>query len=592
MKEKINEIYEKINGEYSGKRAKDIAIQISKFHRIQVSPWFNEAILYCKNLLKNYGIKSFIHKFPSDGRKKYFTMNSFKKWNCKRGILYIKEPINKKIADFEEMKLRVIPRSGKVKGIFDVVYYDGGKQDLKNKIILTSNQEFIKEEFLKENKIKGVIFFGMNEIEGVRKKEDLMDALQYVSFWPVNENKFFGFIISPREGEELKKILIKNKKLKVYAEIDSEFKDGEIEVLEIFFKGKLEEEVWGIAHLCHPSPFINDNASGASSILELAITFKKLFENKILEKPLRGIRFLLLPEMTGTYAYLKYRENELNKIKGAINLDMVGEDQEKCKSTFCLIKEPLLIRSYISYLSEIIFEYIEDNLRKKVTEYSGGSDHYILIDPTIGIPCVMLGQWPDKFYHTSFDNEDKISEESLNFSGSFAGTLLYYIASLKDEDVEKIAEKMNFLFNKKIYEMKIKEENPLKEKLYYLSYRNALNSLKIFKKDFEPQKFLKEIKVYKIDFEKKGKILKRNFKAPLYFKALLKKMDNKEKEWFQKNLKEKKHLRGILELFLYYVNGKRSFNEICEIIKIETGEDESLFLKKFYKILEKYKFLI
>ena len=605
MKEKINEIYEKINSEYSGKRAKDIAVQISKFHRIQISPWFSEAIFYCKNLLKKYGIKSFIHEFPSDGKKKYFTMNSFKMWNCKKGILYLKEPINKKIADFDEMKLNVIPRSGKVKGIFDVVYYDGGKKDLKNKIILTSNQEFIKEEFLKENKVKGVIFFGMNEIEGVREKGDLMDALQYVSFWPVNENKFFGFIISPKKGEELKKILIKNKKLKVYVEIDSEFKDGKIEVLDIFFEGKLDEEVWGIAHLCHPSPFINDNASGCGAILELSITFKKLFENKILGKPLRSIRFLLLPEMTGTYAYLKYREKELDKIKGAINLDMVGEDQEKCKSTFCLIKEPLLIRSYISYLGEMIFEYIEEKkaktfyesdyipyLRKKVTEYSGGSDHYILIDPTIGIPCVMLGQWPDKFYHTSFDDEDKISEESLKFSGSFAGTLLYYIASLNDEDIEKIAEKMNFLFNKKIYEMKIKEENPLKEKLYYLSHRNALNSLKIFKKDFEPQKFLKEIGDYKIDFERKGKILKRTFKAPLYFKTLFKKMDDKEIEWIQKNLKEKKHLRHFLELFIYYIDGKRSFNEICEIIRIETGKDENLFLKKIYKILEKYKFLI
>lgn len=603
MKEKIIKIYEKIKEEYSGKRAKDIAINISKFHRIQVSPWFSDAINYCKKLLKEKGVKSYIHKFPSDGKIKYFTMKSFKEWNCKKGILYLEKPFKMKISDFDEMKLSVIPRSGSVKGIFDLVDYDGGKRNLKNKVILISNSEFLKEEFLRENKVKGVIFYGMNEIEGVRKKEDLMDALQYVSFWPEKQNKFFGFIISPRKGEELKNIIKKNKEVKVFVYIESEFKNGYIEVLDIFFPGKKDEEVWGIAHLCHPSPFVNDNASGAGSILELAISFKNLFNNKILEKPLRGIRFLLLPEMTGTYAYLKLKEKEIHKVKGCINLDMVGENQEKCKSSFCLIKEPYLIRSYISYLGEIIFEYIQDgyktfyesdyipSLRKKITDYSGGSDHYILIDPTIGIYSIMLGQWPDKFYHTSFDDEDKISEESMKFAGCFAGTLIYYIASLNKEEIEEIAEKMDFIFKKNIYEMKIREENSLKEKLLYLSYKNALNSLKIFKKDFDLQKFIKKNFENVSLTKKRDEIPKRNFKAPLYLKSLTKKMKKEEKEWFEKNLKKKKYLRHILELFIYYIDGKRNFSEICEIIKIETGKNETSFIKKFYNILKKYKFL-
>ncbi len=604
MKEEIIKIYERIKGEYSGKRAKEIAIQISKFHRIQVSSWFSNAIYYCKNLLKEKGIRSYIHKFPSDGKRKYFTMKSFKEWNCKKGILYLEKPFRKKIADFDEMKLSVIPRSGSVKGFFDLVHYDGGKKDLKNKVILISKNEFLKEEFLKENKVKGVIFYGMSEIENVRKKEDLMDALQYVSFWPEIENKFFGFIISPRKGEELKKILLKNKKVKVFAHIESEFKNGYIEVLDIFFPGKKDEEVWGIAHLCHPSPFVNDNASGAGAIIELSILFKNLFDNKILEKPLRGIRFLLLPEMTGTYAYLKSIEKEIYKVKGCINLDMVGEDQEKCKSSFCLIKEPFLIRTYISYLGELIFEYIQNGyktfyesdyiprLKGKITEYSGGSDHYILIDPTIGIPSIMLGQWPDKFYHTSFDYEDKISEESMRFAGCFAGTLIYYIASLKEK--EEIAKRMEFIFKKNIYEMKIREENFEKEKILYLSYKNALNSLKLFKKDFDAEKFIKEIEGEFKEFpsiKKKGEIPKRNFKAPLYFKSLIKKMKKNEKEWFEKSLKKKKYLRGLLELFIYYIDGKKDLSEICEIIKIETGKNETAFLKKFYNILKKYKFL-
>ena len=45
--------------------------------------------------------------------------------------------------------------------------------------------------------------------------------------------------------------------------------------------------------------------------------------------------------------------------------------------------------------------------------YSGGSDHAVLIDPAIGVPCPMLIQWPDRFYHSSLDTPDKTDPASL-----------------------------------------------------------------------------------------------------------------------------------------------------------------------------------
>ena len=35
--------------------------------------------------------------------------------------------------------------------------------------------------------------------------------------------------------------------------------------------------------------------------------------------------------------------------------------------------------------------------------YSGGSDHALWLDPGIGVPCPLLIQWPDRFYHSSLD---------------------------------------------------------------------------------------------------------------------------------------------------------------------------------------------
>lgn len=599
MKDRVKKIYEKIKEEYSGRRAKELSILLSKFHRIQISPWFTDAVDFCSDFLKKTGINFKIHKLPSDGKKSYFTMKSFKKWNCKKGILFLEKPYRKKIADFDEIKLRVIPRSGPVKGFYDLVLYDEERsnKNIKNKVILTSRTEFLREEFLKKNKIKGVIFYGLNEIENVRKREDLMDALQYVSFWPDGENKFFGFILSPREGEDLKKLLKEKGKLRIYAEIESEFEDGFIEIVDAWIEGENEEEVWIIAHLCHPAPFVNDNASGAGCVLELVRCFKNLIEAKVLKRPLRSIRFLLLPEMTGTYAYLKLREKDLNKIKGGINLDMVGEDQEKCMSTFNLIREPYGIMSYISCISDIIFGWIGEDytnfygsdtissFRKKVSEYSGGSDHYILIDPTIGIPCVMLGQWPDKFYHTSFDDETKISEKSLKFAGTFSGTLAYYIADLRKDEISEIKEKIENLFDKYISEMKINEYYERKKNLIDIARDSVFLSLnKLF------PGYIREIK--KEPPEKRGdEIPVRNFKAPLSLRSAFKKMSEKEREWLEKNIREKNFLRHIIELFFYYIDGKRTISDIFEMVYMETGKNEKEFMNKFYKLMKKYGFL-
>ena len=39
--------------------------------------------------------------------------------------------------------------------------------------------------------------------------------------------------------------------------------------------------------------------------------------------------------------------------------------------------------------------------------YTGGSDHYILNDKSVGIPSTCINTYPDRFYHTQEDTIDK-----------------------------------------------------------------------------------------------------------------------------------------------------------------------------------------
>ncbi len=139
------------------------------------------------------------------------------------------------------------------------------------------------------------------------------------------------------------------------------------------------------------------------------------------------------------------------RLLAAINLDMVGENQELCGSTLCLDCTP---DSIPSYLNDLVFSAIEkaneayddrvklgmiSNFRYARTPYTGGSDHSEFCESTTGVPCASLTQWPDKFYHTSMDTMDKVSEDSLRRAGFAAATAILTVANADERTAIELA---------------------------------------------------------------------------------------------------------------------------------------------------------
>jgi hypothetical protein len=198
--------------------------------------------------------------------------------------------------------------------------------------------------------------------------------------------------------------------------------------------------------LCHPQPSANDNASGSAAVLELARTLHRLIDSGTLPPPRRSIRMLLVPEMTGTYAYLATHEDRLKRIVAGINLDMVGQNQEACGSVFVVEHTPAAHPSFAGHLLERLRqEWIDGapNLaatasyplfRYAATPFSGGSDHYILSVPSVGIPTPMLIQWPDRYWHTSEDTLGKVDPEMLGMAGALAASYAYFVANAGERE--------------------------------------------------------------------------------------------------------------------------------------------------------------
>ena len=424
--------------EISGVRAREYVANIARFHRIQASPGFHEAATYVYDELKKGGIEVELWRFKSDGKKRYFEFTSPIGWDIDEGYLEIVKPKRQKLADFSQIPTSIVAHSNSTPedGITAEVVYVGkgetGKdyegKDVKGKFVLAygAPRRVHKEAVAKRGAV-GVILF--------RKMFDAPDAVPYRGFWPTADevkNLGVGFSISLRQAEQLISRLEKGEKVKVKGYIKARFFDSWLEVVTGVIRGEKrpEEEVLLIAHLCHPKPSANDNASGSGLLIEIAKTLKRLIDRGKIPKPDRTLRFMWVPEYYGTIAVISEKMEQLGKIVSVINLDMVGENQDLCGSTITITETPLSLPSFLPFLLE---DFIEEeakrgmkqfggtdalySLRFKGTAYSYGSDHDVFVNVDLRVPAAAIICWPDKFYHSSEDTIDKVDPKVLEKIG-------------------------------------------------------------------------------------------------------------------------------------------------------------------------------
>ncbi|MGB3717278.1 MAG: DUF4910 domain-containing protein [Candidatus Promineifilaceae bacterium] len=479
----LAKLVETIQQAYSGRVAKEDVAAVIRHHRIQASPGYRAAARYVLAELLLAGLEAEIETYPADFRTQFWTAGSFQEWDASTGTLHLVQPDDEaqKLCDYREQKLSLIQRSLSFSGEVEIVALEDGSRevdyegrDVKGKLVLT-NADLGRVRGLAVEKFgaAGILFDGMRDAPPVRETMDLPDALQYTSFWwtgGTDQKKCFGFVLTPRQGARLRK-LIKQRETKgesppvARAEVDAHLYDGEMEVVSAVIPGQIDDRVLLVSHLCHPQPSANDNASGVAANLEAARTLQKLVAAGELPRPRRTIQFLWMPEMTGSHAYLSRHEGEIPEMIAGLNLDMVGEDQSQTGSVLVMERPPDASASFVPDLVErlrsMVFDDIKDHtghggysfIRYATTGFSGGSDHYIFSDPTVGVPMPMLNQWPDKFYHTSADTLDKVSVESLQKAGTLASATVYLMAVAGRDEATWLAHEMAARFQARLTHM-------------------------------------------------------------------------------------------------------------------------------------------
>jgi len=261
--------------------------------------------------------------------------------------------------------------------------------------------------------------------------------------------------------------------------------------------------------------------------------------------------------------------------------------------------------------------------RHAVTPFSGGSDHYILSDPSVGVPCPMIIQWPDKFYHTSEDTLDKVDPNMLARVGSIAATYAYFLANAGDREIAWLGEEMVSRFKVRILSViregvkaaMAGEDSPrdrelLANRVRFLTERNdrALESLRrLAEMDVTPwqeeSRAFADAELARVEDlipctpgeppegpaeEEAGKMVPRRLhRGPLGLKDYLKRMNEEDWEAWWGIYKERPEATWIYPpLLLYWANGQRNVQEISDLIEMETGKRVTEMLVIYCRVWE------
>ena len=450
-------ILESVRPMVSGDRAKEAVVALTSHHRVQGSPGYDDAARWLVEELGRSGITAETVRVRGDGNARMLGFPMPQGWRCESAVAVLHDDSGATpLASYACEPLSLILRSAPAAGRYPIVVLHDGTDpvhyaglDVRGCVVLTSGAvQRVHQLAVVERGAAGLLSDGRRLVPPVRTDSHDRDSLAYTSFWwQGDEPRGWGFVVSPDVGARMRARLAAGESLMLEARIESERFATEIPLVTAVLPGTLPGEVVLTAHLCHPQPSANDNGSGVAAVLECARALHDFATSGRWPEPRRSVRFLWMPEFSGTYAWLAGDPERAQRTAAALNLDMVGEDQARCGSTLLLEHPPHFAASFAEELLLRIRHTAQDWVtnysgpghysmaRMGEVPYSGGSDHALWLDPAVGVPCPMLIQWPDRFYHSNLDTPDKVDPASLALAARSGATYAAFLASVGAEEI-------------------------------------------------------------------------------------------------------------------------------------------------------------
>jgi len=458
-------LMDQIIGEASGETALAYDIEMAGYTRNRLSDEYKTVLWesqFVMDKLKEFGISSARLERFGEMRPT---------WDGISGELWEVSPGLKKLADYDDQVAMLVSGSQDADVEAELIWIGEGRPaeykdlDVKGKIVVTNAGAGSVYNLITEGGAVGILSFN--------SPRPLADPIQMpyggLGGRGGGQAKGFAFQMPPREGIFIRDRLLRGEKIRVHAKVKVAMENVDLQVPTCVLPGTDPNagEVIFSAHIFegYIKQGANDDISGGACLLEMARMLNTMYNDGRLPRPARSIRFIWVPEFSGTGPWVNAHKDIMEKTLCNINLDMVGILLSQSQSFFNLERTTFGNPHYINDVMENYFRYVGETNRTSlvlsgregylnrivapsgsdepfyyaIEGHYGASDHEVFNDWAVGVPAIMMITWPDLFYHTSQDLPNKLDPTQLKRCCVIGAAGAYTIASADAGMAMKIA---------------------------------------------------------------------------------------------------------------------------------------------------------
>jgi aminopeptidase YwaD len=458
-------IIDELIGEASGERAMNHIYEMAGYIHDRLASEYSGYFFetqYMLGKMKEYGLEGIVVNTYPGGTT----------WDGVKGSVWEVSPGRSKIADYGDLPAVLASGSTNTDVTAELVWVGDGRQEeidkagVAGKIVVTSGSISMVHSLAVAKGALGVISYDSPRplqvplaipISGIGGRRGGESGLK------------FGFFLSPREGSILRDRLLGREKIIVHVVVQVQNLEYDMEVPSCIIKGSDPSagEVIFSAHLFegYVKMGANDDLSGCAAILEIARMLNTMINEERIERPKRTIRFIWVPEFSGTGPWVVENKEIMKKTLCNMNLDMVGLWLLKNQSFLCMHRTTYGNPHYINDVMENYYNFTglgnraglavsgrggfvkrivaptgsDDPFYYAIDDHYGSSDHEVFNDWGVQVPGIMMITWPDLYYHTSQDIADKCDPTQLKRVCFIGAAAAYTIANADESLALKIA---------------------------------------------------------------------------------------------------------------------------------------------------------
>ncbi|HEV8231081.1 MAG TPA: DUF4910 domain-containing protein [Thermoanaerobaculia bacterium] len=461
-----------IHAQVDGQAALETVRELSRFHRVQGSPGFTAAAEHLKSKLQAAGFtgpSAAIESFPADGKTRYAHFVSYYGWQPREAYLEEVSPRPHRVVSFPELPVALADYSQDFDVSAELVDVGRGidpkdyaNKDVRGRIVLADGPLPAVHRQMLEKGASGFLSAFPNQTTAW--SGDDRDLVRWGHLSAYDTRNTFAFMVSKRQAEEYRARLAAGEIIVLAAHVRAKMVPAAYDVLVATIEGtdRAAGEVVLTAHLCHESAGANDNASGSAAIFEVARALRSAIARGLLPTPTRTIRFLWLPEIAGSEAYLVRNRELARRFVAGIHLDMVGGLLSTTRGTLHVSRSAESLPHVVNdvaqaFLDEVLsasarhaekggdprrgFVWPPGSREALLADFRGielGSDHQVFQDSSFAVPIVYFHDWPDVTIHTNKDLPENLDATKLGRVSYMTAGIAWTLAALPDAEAARL----------------------------------------------------------------------------------------------------------------------------------------------------------